>query len=162
MNNKSTRKEGRKEGRSGQDIQRHSKQMCCSATWGPRWTSLSSDTSSWLSSLPLLSRQAFVKQKTNRFKTHIYQVPSLNVLFFDICIFVLPPHHQLPPARETKSIQEKKQNHLFLLDFQANQGFQGNLSVPVVQALRGFLGHLGVREDRGGRESCCGIRREPG
>lgn len=56
----------------------------------------------------------------------------------------------------------KKKCHLFLLDFQVNQSFQGNLSVQVVQALRGFLGHLGVQEDRRDRESCCGILREPG
>lgn len=82
--------------------------MCCSATLGPRWTSLSSDTSSCLSSLSLLSRQAFVKQKTNKFKTHVDQFPSLNLLFFDICIFVLPPHHQLPPATEKQKAFRKR------------------------------------------------------
>lgn len=55
-----------------------------------------------------------------------------------------------------------KKNYLFLLDFQASQGFQGNLSDQVVQALRELLGHPGVQEDRGNRESCYGIRREPG
>lgn len=80
-----------------------------------------------------------------------------------ICIFVLPPHDQLPPATENQNaFRRKKKAHLFLLDFQANRGFQGNLSVQVVQALRGILGHLGVQEDLGDRESCCGTRREPG
>lgn len=114
-------------------------------TWEPGWTSLSSDTISCLSSLSLLSWQAFVKQKTS-FKTHTYQFINEKALF-------------LTSASWSSLLMN---NHLFLLGFQANQGFRGNLSVQVVQALRGFLGHLGVREDRRGRESCCGIRREPG
>lgn len=66
------------------------------------------------------------------------------------------------PTQPTEESIQKEINHLFLLDFQVNRGFQGNLFAQVVRALRGFLGHLGVRGDRGDQESCCGIQKEPG
>lgn len=46
--------------------------VAASPTWGPIRASLSSDSSSWLSSLSLLSWQAFIEQKHN-VKTHIHQ-----------------------------------------------------------------------------------------